>query len=198
MPLSATSQDKPTETKKPSRMRALALPVATVILGIVISVGLFAYRDSVAKLGNYGYLGAFVISLVSSATVFLPAPGIVVLVAIGATLNPVLVGLVGAAGAIIGEMTGFMVGYGSHEVIEHKTRLHERMEAFMKRWGGWAIFLFAAVPIPLFDLAGIIAGALHYPLRKFLLIGWAGKSIKFVALVVGGVEVWQALLRFFP
>ena len=159
-------------------------------------MALFLYRDDVAKLGNYGYLGAFLISLITSATVILPVPGIVVLVALGTTLNPVLVGLVGATGGIIGEMTGFMVGYGGHEVVQHRNKLYLRMENWMKRWGGWAVFIFAVAPLPVFDIAGIISGALEYPLWKFLLIGWAGKSIKFVLLVLGGVWGWQTVRHF--
>ena len=98
--------NKPSDMEKKSRLRAMALLLLTIFLAIAITAGLFLFRNRIDELGNYGYLGAFLIGLVTSATVFVPVPGIVVLFAIGTTLNPVLVGLVGAAGAIIGEMTG--------------------------------------------------------------------------------------------
>jgi membrane protein YqaA with SNARE-associated domain len=169
--------------------------VATVVLGIGISVVLFTYRHEVERLGNLGYLGAFIISLVTSATVFLPAPGLVAIVPLAASLNPVLVGLAAGTGGIIGEITGFMIGYGGSGVVakEHG-KTYRRLEDWMRRWGGWAIFAIAAVPLPLFDVAGIMAGALHYPLRKFFLIGWAAKCVKTVAVVAGGVELWRFLI----
>jgi len=172
------------------------IPILAVLLAVGVTVALFLCRDQVSQLGDYGYLGAFLVSLISSATVILPVPGLVVLLALGASLNPVLVGLVGAAGGIIGEVTGFMVGYGGREVVQDN-RMYARVENWMKRWGALAIFAFAAVPLPVFDVAGVVAGALGYPLWKFLLVGWVGKSIKYVVLVVLGAWGWEAVLRFF-
>ena len=192
----SNTTNEPSDIEKRGKLRAIVIPLLTILLGIVITLVLFLFRDRIAELGNYGYLGAFLVSLITSATVILPVPGIVVLFALGTTLNPVLVGLVGATGSIIGEMTGFMVGYGGHEVVPHKSQLYLRMEKWMKRWGSWAVFAVAAAPLPLFDIAGIIAGALHFPLWKFLLVGWAGKCIKLVLLVLAGAWGWEIMLRF--
>lgn len=188
--------NKPADIEKRGKLRAIVIPSLTVLLGIAITVVLYLLRDIITELGNYGYLGAFLISLITSATVILPVPGIVVLFALGTTLNPVLVALVGATGGIIGEMTGFMVGYEGREAIPHKSKLYLRLENWMRRWGTWAVIAFAAIPLPIFDVAGIVAGALHYPLWKFLLIGWAGKCFKFVLLVLAGAWGWETILRF--
>lgn len=193
---STNSDNQPAESQKPRNWRGLVIPLTTVLLGIAITVVLFVFRDKVAALGNYGYVGAFLISLVTSATVLVPVPGIVVLFALGATLNPVLVGLVAATGSIIGEMTGFMVGYGSGEAMR-KSRLYLRLEDWMRRWGTWAVIGITAIPLPIFDIVGLAAGALRYPLWKFLLIGWVGKCIKFVLLVVAGARGWEMILKFF-
>jgi membrane protein YqaA with SNARE-associated domain len=50
------------------------------------------------------------------------------------------------------------------------------------------IFLLLAlsvVPNPLFDLAGITAGVLRYPLWGFLAVVLVGKLLKFLALAYG-------------
>ena len=188
--------NKPLGVGKKSHLRAVVILLLTIFLAVAITAGLYIFRDKINNLGDYGYLGAFLVGLVTSATVFVPVPGIVVLFALGTTMNPVLVGLVGAAGGIIGEMTGFMVGHEGSEVVRNPGKLYLRLEGWMRRWGGWAIFAVAAVPLPLFDVAGITAGALKYPWWKFMLIGWAAKSIKFVILVVAGAWGWGALLRF--
>jgi len=190
------TRSKQARAEKKDWFKKRIIPISAVLLAVGITTALFLYRDQVSQLGDYGYLGAFLVSLISSATVILPVPGLVVLFALGASLNPVLVALAGAAGGIFGEVTGFMVGYGGREVVQD-SRMYVRVEKWMKRWGAWAIFAFAAVPLPVFDVAGVVAGALGYPLWKFLLIGWVGKSIKYVILVVLGAWGWKAVLRFF-
>ncbi len=94
-------------------------------------------------------------------------------------------------------MTGFMAGYGGREMVQRRGRAYARAENWMGRWGGWAVFAFATVPLPVFDVAGVVAGVLRYPIWKFLLIGWVGKSIKYVFLVLAGAWGWEAMLRYF-
>lgn len=183
--------------EKRGGLRGRVVPLLMLLLVVAITAVLLLYRDRVAELGHYGYLSAFLVCLISNATVILPVPGIVVLFALGTTLNPVLVGLAGAAGGIIGETTGFIVGYGGRQMVQSRGRTYARAENWMRRWGAWAVFAFAAAPLPVFDLAGVVAGALRYPLWKFLLIGWVGKSIKYVILVLAGAWGWEVLLRYF-
>ena len=177
-------------------LREKFIPLFMLLLAIAITAALFLYRHTIAGLGPYGYLSAFVVCLISNASVVLPVPGIVMLFALGATLNPVLVGLAGATGGIIGEMTGFIVGYGGRRMVQSRGQTYVRAENWMRRWGAWAIFAFAAVPLPVFDVAGVAAGALRYPLWRFLLIGWVGKSIKYVILVLAGARGWEAILHY--
>lgn len=172
------------------------IPILVVLLAVAITVVLFLYRDKVVALGNYGYLGAFLVCLVSNTSIILPVPGIVVLFALGTTLNPVLVALAGATGGVIGEITGFMAGYGGRGMVQSRGRMYTRAEYWMRRRGGWAIFVFAVFPIPILDIAGVVAGVLGYPLWKFLLIAWPGKSLKYIILVLAGAYGWQAVLRF--
>ncbi|MFH1382873.1 MAG: VTT domain-containing protein [Chloroflexota bacterium] len=177
-------------------MRERLVPILMLALVIAITVGLFLFRNQVAQLGNYGYLGAFLISLVANATVILPIPGILALVALGTTLNPFLVALAGSTGGAVGEITGFVAGYGGRG-IARDNRMYLWMERRMKRWSGWLVFLFALLPFAPLDIAGVVAGVLGYPLWKFLTIVWVGKSIKYIILVWAGVLGWQSILRFF-
>ena len=48
----------------------------------------------------------------------------------------------------------------------------------MKRYGTLTIFLCAVTPNPLFDLAGIAAGSLRFPVWKFFLACWPGQVAK--------------------
>jgi len=194
MTASEVTGDKKGELKK----RIIA--ILAVLLVIAVSVGLFIfsqrYPDKVKEFGSYGYLGIFIGNLISSATVILPVPGVLVLFPLVINLNPLLVALVGATGGIIGEITGYMAGYGGQAII-NKGKMYQRVEGWMKKWGVWTIFVFAFAPFLLFDIAGLVAGALRYPLWKFMLVGWIGKSLKYIGLVYAAIWGWQTLLRFF-
>jgi membrane protein DedA with SNARE-associated domain len=48
----------------------------------------------------------------------------------------------------------------------------------VKKRGSLALVLSAAVFDPFFDLIGATAGALRYPVWKFFLLSWVGKTIK--------------------
>jgi hypothetical protein len=50
--------------------------IIQILIAVVFMVGAFFVSTRLEFLGNYGYLGAFVISLVSAATVLLPVPAI--------------------------------------------------------------------------------------------------------------------------
>jgi len=161
------------------RSHLVALVVSVVITALII-----AYRRELVNLAAYGYVGVFLISLLGNATVILPVPSLAVVFAGGGVLNPLLVGLVAGLGEPLGELTGYMAGYGGSAVIEDRERF-QQIQAWMERRGFVTIVVLAAIPNPLFDLAGISAGALHYPVTKFLLACWLGKTAK--ALVIAGL-----------
>jgi membrane protein YqaA with SNARE-associated domain len=176
------------------------LPILIIVLVVALSVGLFFFAqrfpDKVKEFGNYGYLGVFIGSLISNATVILPVPGVLVLFPLVANLNPILVALAGSTGGIIGELSSYMAGFGGQAMV-NKGRLYQRVEGWMQKWGGWTIFVFAFAPIVPFDVAGLVGGAMRYPLWKFLLIGWIGKSLKYIWLVYAAIWGFNTLLRFF-
>ncbi len=170
--------------EKPGLFRKFIIPAITIILVIVISVVLFIYRHEIEGLKEYAYLGVFIVSLLSSATVVVPVPGVAVFIPLLATLNPVLVGIIGAAGSMIGELTGYAAGYSSRDLAS-RGKFYQRVEKWMHKRGSLIIFLFSFIPVLPLDVAGIVAGALRYPLWKFMLVAWVGKTLKYVILMVG-------------
>jgi len=97
----------------------------------------------------------------------------------GSALPPLLVGLVAGAGEALGELTGYALGFGGQAVIGIENEAaYGRLVAWMERRGGITVFVLSAIPNPFFDLAGIAAGSLRYPVWRFLLFCWLGKTIK--------------------
>ena len=74
------------------------------------SIWLALNGEWVQRFSHWGYAGSFLISLISNATVVLPAPGLFVVLALGANLNPVLLGVVAGCGSGTGRVVGIPGG----------------------------------------------------------------------------------------
>ncbi|HLF28893.1 MAG TPA: VTT domain-containing protein [Anaerolineae bacterium] len=137
-----------------------------------------------------GLLVLFVISAISNATLILPVPGLA-LTALAATVAPpLLVGIVAGSGQTLGEMTGYLAGYSGQTLIDERPR-YARLVGWMRRFGPAAIFVLALIPNPVFDVAGIIAGALRMPVWLYLLAAGSGKVLKNIGVAYGaafGIE----------
>jgi membrane protein YqaA with SNARE-associated domain len=164
--------------------RGLLLPVGTVVMTALL-VALVPV-EAVEQLGSYGYLGVFVLTLLSSASIVLPSPALATAIVAGATLNFWLVGLIAGVAAGLGETTGYVAGYsGSRLAMD--SRWYPRVESWVRRWGALTVLVLAAVPSPLIDLAGIAAGTLRMPYRVYLVACITGKVVRFIPLAwLGG------------
>jgi membrane protein YqaA with SNARE-associated domain len=160
------------------RVLALAMVVAIMIL-------VFTFRDVASKLGAYGYAGVFLLSILANATIIIPVPGVALTFTMGAVFHPVGVALAAGAGAALGETTGYLMGFSGQGIIEDSPT-YKRLIGWMERFGIWVVLVLAIIPNPLFDLAGVAAGALRMPIWKFLLWGWIGKTIKMLLFAYAG------------
>lgn len=181
-----------TQTENRPWLREHYRQVLALIFVIALSAVIFIYRDKVTELGVYGYLGVFIISVITSSSILVPLPGWILIATLGAILNPLLVGVISGIGGTIGEITGYFLGYGGRIAVEH-AGIYGRMVTWMKRWGSLTIFVLALIPNPLFDIAGAIAGLLRFPLWKFLLVGAAGRIPKHIFFAYSGVWISHLL-----
>jgi len=179
------------------RNRLLPILGLVLVAGVVIGVFFFyrSYPERIEALEGYGYLGVFCISALLNATIVLPAGNFLVLATMGAVLpSATLVGLAGGLGAAIGELTGYAAGYSGQAIISRQ-RVYTRLKGWVERWGMLTIFILSLVPF-VFDLAGIAAGVIRFPLWKFFLACWLGRTILYLVIAWGGVLGWEALLNF--
>ena len=147
-----------------------------------------------ALVNSWGYLGIFLISIIGNASIIFPIPSYIIVIAMGTTLNPWLLGLFGGLGAAIGELTGYAVGRGGSMVIKRKYRhLLKKTRKWSEKHGLFPILiLFAATPLP-DDIVGIISGVIKYNIKKFLMANIIGKIIAYTALAWGGFFGGQLL-----
>jgi len=54
------------------------------------------------------------------------------------------------------------------------------------------------VPFMPMDIAGITAGVLRFPFWQFLLACWAGKTIKYLVVIVPTLWGFQKIIELFP
>jgi len=185
----AASEEKQTFWKsKPFRLLVVALVIG-------LSVAIFLLRDQFARLASVGYIGIFLVSLLGNATIILPAPSLALVFAMGSALPPLFVGLAAGAGEALGELTGYAAGYGGRAIIENQ-ETYERLVKWMGRRGGITILVLSVIPNPFFDLAGIAAGTLRYPIWRFLLLCWLGKTIKTVIVAYAGAYSLNVVTPF--
>jgi len=156
--------------------------IVQIVFGIIIAAIVLLFSDRIAELSAYGYIGVFLISLLSSATILIPAPGWAVVVALSKTLDPYILGIAAGVGSGLGEMVGYEVGNGARRLIDKNDNNIKAIE----KYGAVAIFFLAFIPNPLFDVAGLAAGALKMPMWKFLLATVSGRILRFFLLAYLG------------
>lgn len=171
-----------------TQTRQLLLRLLALLIVVVISIIIYSIRDRAEEFSRYGYAGVFLIAFMAYATVFLPAPGVALIAAMGGIFNPFWVGIIAGLGAASGEVIGYIAGY-SGQGIASKINIYDRLVRMTKRFGPLAVFILAVIPNPLFDLAGAAAGTLRMPVFRFFLACWAGETIKMMLFSFGGARL---------
>ena len=177
-----------------AKTRTTILRVLAVLAVVGISVYVFSIRNHADEFAQYGYPGIFLIALMSNATVFLPAPGIAIVFAMGSVFHPLGVAIAAGTGGALGELSGYLAGFGGGAVVEN-TAAYARVRPWVQKWGGWAVLVLAAIPNPFFDLAGVAAGTLKMPVWKFLIFCWIGQMIKMSIFAFAGAASLNLLFK---
>jgi membrane protein DedA with SNARE-associated domain len=177
-----------------------------VLLTLLMIAAIIYYKDDIARLKHYGYLGAFAISVLGGATIIVPVPMLAVVFALGGVMTSpwqvALVGLSAASGEAIGAMTIYLTGHGAGRAISGSRygRLqaaYDRMLRLMERRGPIVLFAVASVINPFFYPAALACGALRLSLKKYVPIVMAGKTIKCMTVVYAGYFGLKGLFHIF-
>ncbi len=155
-----------------------------VFLAVLVIVGLAIFLRERIDYDQIGYAGLALIVLVASGGLVLPVPSLAAVCAASTFLDPLYLALVAGGAGTLGELTGYFLGYSGRGILK-ESWLYLRLERWTRRRGWLVLFFFALVPNPIFDVVGIAAGALRYPLWRFLGIVFVGKLGKFLALAYG-------------
>ncbi|HOV49684.1 MAG TPA: VTT domain-containing protein [Anaerolineae bacterium] len=170
---------------KKTRVKVLRGFLVVFFVAVTVLAAIFREQLSSAKFRDLGYVGVFLMAWIGSTTVVLPIPHLAFTFTMGSVLTPWYVGLCAGFGDSLGELWGYLAGYAVEDIAT-RWRVYPTIEGWMRRNGVLTVFLMGSVPMPLFDLAGIAGGATGFPVWKFYLATWAGKTLKAIIFAWGG------------
>ena len=176
--------------------RGVVLWMFCFILFAGLIYPILQFEDKVLfVVGANEYLGAFLVGLVTNATLFVPgltttAPVLMIIGEIANGHSVFLVAPVYAFGATLGETTAYLGGrVGRKLPVVARSRLTLKVESWMRGHStGRTLFVLAATPVFPFDAGGLIAGAMRYPLLKFWIATFLGRTIKYMAVITLWLE----------
>ena len=174
------------------QLKYIVLLIAGALTMILVSILVQRPTNFEEYLSSSGYGGVFLMGVIGSASPIWPLPGSwAAFIAAGLGLNPFLIGLAAGVGEPIGELSGYTAGYGGQIAINRWKRYAQIMN-WMRKYGGPTIFIVSAIPNFFIKLATIAAGSLRYPLWRFFIYCWAGKTVKSLgfALAGAGLSGW--------
>ena len=192
----AQTKATPIQDKRKSGIGVVILRILALAAVVGITVYIYSIRDRVEDFAAYGYPGIFLIAMMANATVFLPAPGVAVVFAMGSIFNPLGVALAAGTGGAIGELSGYLAGFSGQAVVEN-TKVYNKITPWIEKYGGWAILVLSAIPNPFFDIAGIAAGIAKMSFWRFLLFCWAGQLIKMALFAYAGAYSIDWIASFY-
>jgi membrane protein YqaA with SNARE-associated domain len=157
----------------------------------IITVYEWVYETSLLL----GYPGVLLVSFFGNATILFPFPYVGLPFVLGGLqdvdsgvflFDPWIVGLISGIGAILGEMTGYYVGYGgSHFLQEEKMNRFRTFIENYPRATPLVIWFLAVTPIP-DDMLILPLGAAKYPWWKVFIPGFFGKTMLLTGIAWGG------------
>jgi membrane protein YqaA with SNARE-associated domain len=195
------------------------------LLIVVPTVALVYFREEIQGAQGYGYGGVFVVGLLCGISI-IPAPTQLLIFTFGHVLNPLYVGLTAGLGSASGGITVYLTGAGVQTIwskLRSREQAFERRlglgneitkpaqsqfwskgKAFYNRvvnWlsgkgGAWVVFITSAMIISPFYPVGLAAGSLRMGLRRFFLINWAGRTIRYLYVAYAGYWGLYFLLKW--
>jgi len=180
-----------------------AIVVFVLVFSLALGVATIWVDINQERFKGLGYVGIFFVNLVSTSTFFFPVPGLTaagqaLIVSEAPRLGAWQVGLIGGIGMGLGEITAYVAGALGREVAHGRQvggamwfrrallRVMRAVDWLMAHYGMLTLFVLSAVPNPVFEIAGLTAGAVRMNFWRFLGSVTAGKVVRGLALAYIG------------
>lgn len=186
--------------------------------GVIAACVFLVYHwEYIIRFQRYGYLGLFIITMVTGFSIPLPIPYMVFTFTLGGILQPALVGAAAGLGLGIGGTLLYLTGRGGRRLFlprfdfidpadeVYSSRMARflrwlrvpKMLEFAKKKGAVAIFVLSVVPNPVFAPVAVSMGAMRFRGWKFFAACWGGSTVKAMVLSYLGYLGLGSALRWF-
>ncbi|MEM4472445.1 MAG: VTT domain-containing protein [Archaeoglobaceae archaeon] len=156
-------------------------------------------EDLLNSLLGFRYPGIFLISLISNSIPFVGIPYLNFLFILSPLMSfeeMTILAIISALGATMGKIIIYSIGAGMRLALSEKTK--ENLQFFQKifeKWGFFAIFLFAASPLP-DDVLYIPLGIARYKLLHYFTAVFFGKIIVTSSVLLTGKFLGEFMREF--
>ena len=165
--------------------RHVVLAIAGGIFLVAFNIAVYLAPIDYGAFTSFAYVGVFVVTFLANALIAIPIPYIPIVAHIGATAGlPWLVVVLGALASVLGESVAFLAGRAEEGLVsEHP--IYKRVHRVAERpvLAGAMLFAFAVPPNPIFDVAGLAAGAVGVRYRVFFISVFAARLIRLAVIV---------------
>jgi membrane protein YqaA with SNARE-associated domain len=175
--------------------------IGMLALMLLVNIGFYFIPFDYTILGDYAVAGVFGITALATATIVIPVPYIPVIMHIAQQYHDmhmlVWIALAAGAGSVVGEISGYMVGRTGRQAFA-ETRFSQWVAAQMTHpvRAFLALFALSAPPNPLFDVAGIAAGAFGVPFWLFATAVFSGRFVRMLGIVLAGYYALGVVLYY--
>jgi len=198
--------DRYVEIKRKPKSRRWEYAVGIVAIAMIATLAVLVvsnWRD-IRQVTNYGFFGAFVLSILGGATIPVPLPVTAVYFALGGVLKPwigpfilapAMLGLICGFGETLGGLSTYATGYSGGASLAHKSagdntsrmqRLYIRVMHFMNKRGTLVLFAVSALINPFFYPVSLAAGITRLDPKRYFCVCLAGKIVKCTLVAYAG------------
>jgi membrane protein YqaA with SNARE-associated domain len=174
--------------------------ITVSVIAFLIMAGLLVWAflnwEMIENYRQFGYVGLFVLGILTGAVSFIPIPGILAVFSLGSVLSPPFVGRVYGFGEAVGSMLIYFEGYsGRAAIAKTNNRMLLKMKTWLEEKGAGIILLMSAIINPVYLPFAAMAGMMRYGVVKFFLLCFLGKTIKNTVIAYLGYFGLGAILR---
>jgi membrane protein DedA with SNARE-associated domain len=193
------------------------IPGSLFLGGVITGCVFIVYHwEYFTRFEHFGYLGLFLINILTGSPPPVPVPYMIIIPTFGAILKPQLVGLVSGLGLTAGAALLYLTGRGGRRFLPQfnisdpssggyslpiarflrKIKL-PRILDFANRRGRLAVFVLSALPNPFFAPMVVTMGTTRFSFVRFFLSCLAGQIAKAMVLAYIGYFGLSSVLRYF-
>jgi membrane protein YqaA with SNARE-associated domain len=202
------------ETKPRLSIRDMTFGGLSLLFTVILCLVAIYYKDyllGMAALATYGLLGMLIVAFLGGSLlsmIAIPVPYWLLVFTLPSILAPqfqigapILVGLVSGAGASLGQLFTFMLGYGSRDLSQKlayrvNRNFYDRAMNLAQKHGSLAVFLMSAIINPFHLPMTFAMASLRFPRWKFFLYSLLGNIVKSSFIAFCGYFGLTSLFRF--